>query len=274
MRFSASSSGGTRRPLGSIALVRLFGLYVRRYLRRHFHGLRLSRSSSLPQLGDAPAIVYMNHPSWWDPLVGLHLALHLFADRPQAAVIDAAALGRYRILERLGFIGIERDSLRGTRRFVEASSEILSAPRGMLWLTPHGTFVDSRRRRVPFASGIGHLAGSTERGLFLPLAVEYGFWQERLPEILVRFGSPLPATELAAHRPRQIADRLALRLEQTQDALAMEARRRDPRDFVSLLRGGAGVGGVYDMWRGLRSWWRGERFEAEHLPGGELGGGR
>ncbi len=53
-------------------------------------------------------------------------------------------------------------------------------------------------------------------------------------------------------------------LADTQDALALEARRRDPAAFEVLVGGKAGVGGVYDRWRWLRALWRGEPFRPEH----------
>ena len=53
-------------------------------------------------------------------------------------------------------------------------------------------------------------------------------------------------------------------LEETQDRLSHNVRCRDPRAFVPLLRGRAGVGGVYDLWRRAKARWRGTKFEPEH----------
>ena len=50
----------------------------------------------------------------------------------------------------------------------------------------------------------------------------------------------------------------------TQDALAAEAQRREPDDFQTVLRGGAGQGGVYDWWRAAKAKLRGEKFRKEH----------
>ncbi len=53
-------------------------------------------------------------------------------------------------------------------------------------------------------------------------------------------------------------------LEETQDHLAEEARRRDPAAFITVVGGTAGVGGIYDSWRRLRAAIRGESFHPEH----------
>jgi hypothetical protein len=42
------------------------------------------------------------------------------------------------------------------------------------------------------------------------------------------------------------------KLAETQDALAAEAKRRNPSDFSTLLGGAGGVSAFYDLWRTLR----------------------
>jgi len=135
----------------------------------------------------------------------------------------------------------------------------------MLWLTPQGRFTDVRERPVQFKAGIGHLCDAAEHVCFLPLAVEYVFWEERLPEILVCFGSPVES------RPDDALDAadacsalLASRLTETQDSLAAEAQQRDPNRFQTLLSGRSGVGGIYDWWRSAKARWRGESFQRKH----------
>src|SRR5436189_6192376 len=53
-------------PIISPPLHRVFTWYSRRYLRRHFHSLRVSRASALPVKTDQPLVIYSNHASWWD----------------------------------------------------------------------------------------------------------------------------------------------------------------------------------------------------------------
>ena len=48
------------------------------------------------------------------------------------------------------------------------------------------------------------------------------------------------------------------------DSLAAESAERDPSLFQPLLRGGAGVGGIYDLSRRLRAWASGRRFDPSH----------
>lgn len=246
-------------------LLGLFRRYNRGYLRRHFHALRLSRAGRPPlaALAGKPLVVYLNHPSWWDPLVALFLAAELFGDRRSYGPIEAEAVERYGFFRRLGFFGVDRRSTAGARRFLETATAVLERPDTALWITPEGRFTDPRERPVRLETGLAHLARRLDRGVFLPLALELPFWDERTPEVLMRFGAPLPAAGLEG-RVDEIDTALAAGLEAAQDGLARESRARQQEDFEVLLPGRAGVGGVYDLWRSLAARLRGEHFLREH----------
>jgi 1-acyl-sn-glycerol-3-phosphate acyltransferase len=244
-------------------LFRLFTRHAKRYLRRNFHAVRLARGGPVPQLGDGPIIVVVNHPSWWDPLVGLVIA-ERFGDRQHYAPMESAALRKYRFFERLGFFGVQRGTVQGARDFLRIATALLALPRAMLWITAQGHFADVRQRPPGLRPGVAHLVRRLAGVTVLPLALEYVFWTERHPEALARFGAPLVVRDGKDHDAdtwlRHIEDGLAA----TQDALAAEALRRDPALFETLLGGRAGVGGVYDWWRRVRAWLRGRRFRPEH----------
>ena len=133
----------------------------------------------------------------------------------------------------------------------------------MLWLTPQGCFADPRERPVRFKPGIGHLAARARGTVFLPVAAEYVFWQERTPEALIRFGTPL-STDGKSYDPQEWTHRVENALASIQDALARESKSRDQSAFETILLGRAGVGGIYDGWRKIRARSRGEVFQAEH----------
>ena len=74
-----------------------FMWYVRRYLTRNFHALRLLESVDggprRPALAGEPVVFYSNHPGWWDPLTFLFTGHLLNPERMVYGPIDAAALG-------------------------------------------------------------------------------------------------------------------------------------------------------------------------------------
>ncbi|MFL6192879.1 MAG: lysophospholipid acyltransferase family protein [Thermoanaerobaculia bacterium] len=246
-------------------LVSMFGRYCERYLARHFHSVRLSKTQrpGLAALRGKPLIVYFNHPSWWDPLICLRLAAELFPDRRHYGPIDASALGKYRFFEKLGFFGVEPGTTRGARRFLEVSSEILGRPDTALWIAAEGRFTDPRERPVRLRSGIGHLASKVRQAVLLPLALEYPFWEERFPEALARFGEEVPTgdADLSAADWTPILEE---HMESALECLETESLARDSARFEVLVGGSAGVGGVYDTWRRLKARLKGETFRAEH----------
>lgn len=260
-----NQGSSTSIPIVSRPLLRWFTWYSRRYIRRHFHSVRISRSG-LPPASKLPLVIYSNHASWWDPLVGLVLKSEFFADRILFAPIDAAMLERYRMFAKLGFFGVEQHSRRGAVQFLRIAEAVLKSPKHLLAVTPQSRFADVRERPVRFEAGLGHLAARVERALFVPFVAEYVFWEERLPETLVRFGEPVEVGREQAPRftPDGWTKQFEQRLQAAQDALSIESRQRDLSAFKTLLSGGAGQGGIYDWWRAVKAKLRGEAFNREH----------
>ena len=200
-----------------------------------------------------PLIVVANHPSWWDPLIGLVLTEFMPAWRIHYVPIDVNGLAQYPFLERLGFFGVETGTTPGQPRFPasepghpcpapsRSSGSRRRASSSILAIDPSGSSQAS-------ATWPTRQSAAT----IVPLALEYPFWNDRCPEALARFGEPIAITARRSETPQAGAAGSNKALEKTQDRLAEEARRRDPAAFLTLIGGTAGVGGVYDSWRRLR----------------------
>lgn len=257
-------------PSISPLLLRGFTLYARRYIRRNFHSVQVSRKGWQPEHEGKPLVIYCNHASWWDPLSCLLLKSEFFPRSRAFAPIDAAMLERYKFFAKLGFFGIEQGSrhggngARGALKFLRTGEAILRSPGNILFITPQGRFADVRERPIRFAAGLGKLAARVKGALFVPLAIEYLFWSEPRPEMLVRFGEPFcPDRQGSANECTAL---LEGKLAETQDALAAEALCRSGDGFNQLLRGRTGQSAVYDVWRWLKAAWRRETFKREHGP--------
>jgi 1-acyl-sn-glycerol-3-phosphate acyltransferase len=244
-------------------LYRWFSWWVQGYLRKHFHAVRLSRGSRPDVPAHLPLIVVMNHPSWWDPLIGAVLA-RLFPERTHFAPMDAQALARYNLFDKLGFYGVEQGTPRGGIAFLKTTLAILSQPNSAVWIAAQGTFTDARVRPPRLRPGIGHVAARLRRGIIVPVALEYPFWDERFPEALARFGEPISIESSPHLSAAQWVERIETSLEAAQDALVADALSRNPRVFETLLAGKVAIGGIYDRWRRFWAWLRNERFQAEH----------
>ena len=199
-----------------------------------------------------PLVVVTNHASWWDPLIGFILA-DLFPERAAYCPIDAAALGRYRFLERLGIFGVDQQSRHGGLAFRRRSLAVLQG-------NPRRCSGSPARASSPMLLASDRCASSLawaiccarlDNATLLPVAVEYPFWKRAaFREVLTRFGTPLvvngkpsiAAEEVDTVWPRRRWPRRRMRL-------SVDAVSRDPHRFETLIGGKVGVGGIYDLWR-------------------------
>lgn len=242
--------------------LRLFHFYARWYMYWNLHTIRVN-TLRVPKLAGMPVVVCMNHASWWDPLVAMTLALRLFPQRSHYAPMDATALSNFGFFKHLGFFGVETGSAKGAAEFIRISTAILSDPDAMLWVTAQGSFRDVRERPVSLRNGLGHLSCAASF-VVLPVAIEYVYWDERLPEVLVQFGDPIFVAAPSPRSAKQWTAVFAAALEETQNTLAEAAIHRDSAAFQILSGGRSGTGGVYAAWKWARAtFWR-NRFHQSH----------
>jgi len=254
-------------PRISPLLLRFFQNYLKRHIARHFHAVRIARAGLPPPVGEGPLIIYLNHPSWWDPLIAALLAYRYFPDRTHYTAMDSEALHRHRFFEKLGFFGVEGGTAHGAVEFLRRSRAILARPRTALWLTPQVRFTDPRERSIHLAGGLTHLAWRLEQGTLLPLAIEYPFWNEQYPEVLVPFGSPIPIEGHIHWTVPEWESAIINGLNQTQAALALDSIRREPEAFETVLTGREGAHGADGLWQWLASVFGGKA----HIRNGRAG---
>lgn len=229
---------------------RLFGWWSRdKMLGRKFHALRVAQEQdgTLGAVADhpGPVVCVTNHTSWWDPIVMLVLHRQVLAGRTLRAPMDAAQLRRFRFFRRLGTFGIEPDEPRSLDAMVEYLARYFTEDtRPTLWITPQGRFADVREpvRTRPGAAAICATHGDTR---CVAINLEYAFWLDAKPEILVRYQrvEPEKTSTSGWHRAIQGA------LEDNGARLARLVMARDPRAFEPLVDGASSHGNpLYTLW--------------------------
>jgi 1-acyl-sn-glycerol-3-phosphate acyltransferase len=229
-------------PQISRPLLELFARYCDYYLGRHFRGVHLIGPAPELRAGE-PAVIFLNHASWWDPLVCLAVARRICWRRQNYAPIDATALERFRFFRKLGFFPVQKNSPRGAIQFLAMAEKLLAQHEAVLWITPQGDFVDQRQRPVLIKGGLAHLRERVPQARFIPLAIDYFFGEERLPGVALRFGAP--AEGAGIHDLEQA-------MEATMDQLASEVLSREVLRGAPLMGGARGTGGIYGLWQRMR----------------------
>ena len=243
--------------------VALFSIYLRWYMRRHFHSLRVANAGRIPPQAQ-PLILFANHASWWDPLTAMLLGQTILPEREHFAPMDETALAHYGVFRPMGFFPVDNASARGAGQLLRAGFQVLSRPGAVLWITPESQFQDVRKRPIVFRPGLGALMSRSGRLTCVPIAIEYVYWQERLPEILVNVGEPLEIADGTMEDARTWTNLLSYAMAATLDELAMLAMDRDSDSFETILKGSGGVGGVYETWKRFTCAITGRPYHHDH----------
>lgn len=257
----AQARGELLVPSGQVSS--LFRLCLRWYLRRHFNAVRVANAGRIP--GQAKSLIlFANHSSWWDPLTGMLLTRELLPDREHYAPIDTTALSRYGILHTMGFFGVENSTRNGTAQFLRTGSRILRRPGSALWLTPESDVQDVRKRPIVFEPHLGTLMSRSGRLTCVPVAVEYVYWDDQFPEILVNVGEPLEIADGELEEPRTWTNLLSYAMAASLDELAMLATGRDSDAFEVILSRSGSVDGKPGLWKRLACAVSGRPYDRDH----------
>lgn len=249
----------------SAAALSLFSKYLHWYVPRAFHAVRLAHEERFPRIApDTPAIICLNHPSWWDPLIGILLSRCLAPQAQHYAPMEAAMLRHYSFMRKLGLFPVDTGSPQAGAQFLRAAHSIFARPLSMLWVTPEGHFTDVRCRPAEWRPGVAALVARQSRCVIVPLALEYTFWDERLPEALALVGSPLLIEDGQSRSAAHWHAAMTSAMTYAQEELAALSMTRDPAAFRTLLQGRRGVTAAYNLWKRLQARRHGRPYVAEH----------
>ena len=251
-------------PVSKKWLVDGFCWYTKKMVAKQFisFGVQDELLKEVPIDEGTPIVAFANHASWWDPIAGMLLQQIYFPKRTFYAPIDADALENYRIMAKLGFYGVRMQSFDGASHFLSVTKAILETGKVTIWITPEGRFSDVRDDSQPLMPGPSHLASRIPGVMFVPVAFEYGFWNESRPQIFARFGTPISSTESRSKAAWN--ELLSARLRQTQNELAQSVIARDPAAFEYLIASRPVRLGWYDYGRSWAAWLQGKPFDPRH----------
>ena len=231
---------------------RLFRWYARRLIRKNFNALRLAKGGADAfahfDAHGGPTMLLLNHQSWWDPILTIALVDRFTPTRQVYAPMDRAMVEQFAFMRKLGLFGVDLDDPAALKAMVHYASDLARTSRNpSFWITPQGQFADVRAP-LELRPGAAAIASRLDRDGMPPrvlcLAIEFNFWEDRKPEVLL-LAKPCPKPEQSTMSlwQRQMADTMQSAMAE----LASLAITRDPAAFDSILgRGASGVNPVYD----------------------------
>lgn len=231
---------------------RLFRWYASRLVRKNFNAMRLAVGGDRVLAGldahDGPTMLLLNHQSWWDPILTAALARRYARNREVFAPMDRAMVEQFKFMRKLGLFGVDLDNpgaFKAMVKYVNALAD--SNPRPSFWITPQGEFADVRAplELRPGAAAIASRLDSAGRPpRVVSLAIEYTFWEDRKPELLL-LARPCRSPERSTTSLWQ--RRMTGSLDAAMRDLAKLSMARDATAFETVLgRGSSGVNPIYD----------------------------
>ena len=174
-------------------------LYVRRFLsvshllvKSCFERIDLHYAED--EIDTSAAVVYCNHPSFWDPLMCALATRYLFPQHHVFAPIEEEALRRFWFFQGLGFFPVRVGTVKGLRSFLNIGRAVLeNVERPCLTLTPEGHFTEPSQRPIRLQRGLARLLKTVvERSVAVyPLAIDYRMQQNVRPVAFLQLGTPL-----------------------------------------------------------------------------------
>ena len=228
-----------------------FGQYTLRLIRKRFFAVRLAHEhrGTLADLEShgGPALIVLNHSSWWDPLIALALHRLHTPTRTPAAPMDHDQLKRFGFFKRVGIFGVDPHNAASLERMgAYMRQRFGEQPRTTLWITAQGEFADVRAP-IRIRPGSAAIAARTPGVRVLSVAIEYGFWVEQKPEVFLRF-QPIPATG-ASPSTTDWHRALSAAMGENSAALASLVQARDPEGFAIIHgKGSPQTTPLYDLY--------------------------
>ncbi len=165
---------------------KVFAIYNRNLLKRHFHSLRISKLDLLKK--NKPSVIYANHSSWWDGLIAFEISRLINVD--SFIMMEEKHLRKAILFRRLGAFSVVRENPRQAVKSLNYAVNLLQEkPTRTLWIFPQGEILPNDTRPLKFYNGLSRIIKKTG-GIATSLAIRYEFLDFYKPEIIIKVGAP------------------------------------------------------------------------------------
>lgn len=142
-----------------------------------------------------PTILFAPHCNWWDGIVLYNITHRIFHKEIRLMVEE---LNRFPLLRRGGAYSVNKKSPQSAMKALQYSVEVMGDLRNMLCIFPQGIIRPPHFRPIEFQTGLAYIAQNALKKYgkvnLIPLAVDYCFFRDNRPEVIVEFGRRIELT--------------------------------------------------------------------------------
>ncbi len=201
-----------------------------------------------------PLLVVSNHTSWWDPLVALHVSLHMLG-KAGHALMDAKNLRRLPFFALVGGFGVDLGNRADGVAAIRYAAELLETSNNLVWIFAQGTERPVTERPLGFRAGAGEVARMAEKAIVLPIGIRYEFGGAERPTLWLSIGEAVVASDDRAKNRTIQEEAVTVELDRIEKAV----RGDGAEEFATYWRMREDLVGaaMERMLAGMTRWWVG-----------------
>lgn len=144
---------------------------------------------------NVPTILFAPHCNWWDGIVMYNITHRIFHKEIRLMVEE---LNRFPLLRRGGAYSVNKKSPQSAMKALQYSVNVVGDLRNMLCIFPQGIIRPPHYRPIEFQTGLAYIAQNAVKKYgrvnLIPTAVDYTFFRDNRPEVVVKFGKRIELT--------------------------------------------------------------------------------
>ena len=144
----------------------------------------------------APTIIFAPHCNWWDGIV-LYNTTHRIYHKEIRLMVEE--LNRFPLLRRGGAFSVNKKSAQTAMKALNYSVDVIGNLKNILCIFPQGIIRPPHFRPYVFQTGLTYIAQKAVKKYgkvnLIPVSIEYCFFRDNRPEVVVDFGERIELTD-------------------------------------------------------------------------------
>lgn len=212
-------------------------LFFFNMLQNRFYAFRYKGEENYYE-GDknVPTILFAPHCNWWDGIVMYNITHRIFHKEIRIMVEE---LNRFPLLRRGGAYSVNKKSPQSAMKALQYSVNVVGDLKNMLCIFPQGIIRPPHYRPMEFQTGLAYIAQSAVKKFgrvnLIPTAVDYTFFRDNRPEVVVKFGKRIELTNPNIDR-KELTHMLEHSLTYACDDLSYDISKGAMQDYKILFK--------------------------------------